>query len=64
MLYVLGGFAILCGLLLLGWVFVNTSPVRLARALKWTGIVLIVAALSSSLGILMPLATSLISLGD
>ena len=36
MLYFLGGFAILCGLLLLGWVFVNTSPARLARVLKWT----------------------------
>src|SRR5437667_9773790 len=38
MLYLLGGFAILCGLLLLGYVFVNTEPARLARGLKWTGI--------------------------
>ena len=34
MLYLLGGFAILCGLLLLGYLFVNTEPARLARSLK------------------------------
>jgi hypothetical protein len=45
MLFLLGGFAILCGLLLLGYVFVNTDPVRLARVLKWTGIVIGVLAL-------------------
>src|SRR5947207_15322081 len=39
MLYLLGGFAILCGLLLLGYLFVNAEPARLARMLKWTGIV-------------------------
>ena len=39
MLYLLGGFAILCGLLLLGYLFVNAEPARLARILKWTGIV-------------------------
>ncbi|HYU13816.1 MAG TPA: DnaJ domain-containing protein [Stellaceae bacterium] len=38
MLYLLGGFLILCGLLLLGYLFVNTEPARLARGLKWTGI--------------------------
>lgn len=40
MLYLLGGFAILCGLLLLGYLFVNAEPARLARILRWTGIVL------------------------
>jgi hypothetical protein len=40
MLYLLGGFAILCGVLLLGYLFVNTEPARLARTLKWTGIVI------------------------
>jgi hypothetical protein len=38
MLYLLGGFAILCGLLLLGYLFVHAEPARLARILKWTGI--------------------------
>jgi len=45
MLYLLGGFAILCGLLLLAWLFVNAEPARLARVLKWAGIVLAVLAL-------------------
>src|ERR1700732_4887780 len=40
MLYLLGGFAILSGVLLLGYLFVNTEPARLARTLKWTGIVI------------------------
>lgn len=67
MLYVLGGFAILCGLLLLGWVFINTSPARLARALKWTGIVLIVAAVlalavSGRLAMLLGIAAALVPL--
>src|SRR5438874_6928074 len=51
MLYLLGGFAILCGLLLLGYLFVNAGPARLARILKWTGIVvagLVVVALAIS----------------
>ena len=39
MLYLLGGFAILCGLLLLGYLFVNADPARLARVVKWTAIV-------------------------
>jgi hypothetical protein len=67
MLYVLGGFAILCGLLLLGWVFVNTSPARLARVLKWTGIVLIVAAVlalavSGRLAMMIGIAAALVPL--
>ena len=33
MLYLLGGFAILCGVLLLGYLFVNAEPARLARTL-------------------------------
>ena len=44
MLFLLGGFAILCGLLVLGWLFVNADPARLARVLKWTGIVMAVLA--------------------
>jgi hypothetical protein len=38
MLYLLGGFAILGGLLMLVYLFVNADPARLARNLKWTGI--------------------------
>ena len=38
MLYLLGGFAILGGLLMLAYLFVNADPARLARNLKWTGI--------------------------
>ena len=44
MLYLLGGFAILCGLLLLVYLFVNADPARLARIVKWTGIILAVLA--------------------
>lgn len=44
MLYLVGGVAILCGLLLLGHLFVNASPARLARIVKWAGIVLAVLA--------------------
>jgi hypothetical protein len=44
MLYLLGGFAILIGLLLLGYLFVNADPARLARIVKWAGIVLAVLA--------------------
>jgi DnaJ-like protein len=44
MLFLLGGVAILCGLLLLGYFFVNADPARLAKILKWTGIVLAVLA--------------------
>jgi hypothetical protein len=38
MLYLLGGFAILSGLLMLVYLFVNADPARLARNLKWTGV--------------------------
>src|SRR5688572_13545844 len=67
MLYFLGGLAILCGLLLLGWVFVNASPARLARVLKWTGIVLVVAAVlalavSGRLAMLLGIAAVLVPL--
>ncbi|HZT89001.1 MAG TPA: DnaJ domain-containing protein [Stellaceae bacterium] len=51
MLFLLGGVAILCGLLLLVYVFVNADPARLARGLKWAAIgvaVLAVAALAIS----------------
>ena len=44
MLYLLGGFAILIGLLLLGYLFVNADPARLAKIVKWAGIVLAVLA--------------------
>lgn len=43
-LLLLGGLAILGGVLLLAWLFVNADPARLARTLKWTGIVLGVLA--------------------
>jgi hypothetical protein len=67
MLYFIGGLAILGGLLLLGWVFVNTSPARLARVLKWTGIVLMVAAVlalavSGRLAMLLGIAAALVPL--
>jgi hypothetical protein len=45
MLFLLGGVAILCGLLLLGYLFVNADPQRLAGAVKWTGIGIAVIAL-------------------
>src|SRR5271170_4586060 len=44
MLYLLGGFAILGGLLMLVYLFVNAHPVRLARNLQWTGITIAVIA--------------------
>ena len=44
MLYLFGGFAVLGGCLLLVYLFVNADPARLARGLKWTGIVIAVAA--------------------
>lgn len=43
MLFLFGGLAILCGLLLLLYLFVNANPARLAGAVKWTGIGLGVA---------------------
>jgi hypothetical protein len=42
MLFLLGGVAILCGLLLLIYLFVNADPARLARIVKWTAIVVAV----------------------
>jgi hypothetical protein len=67
MLYLLGGFAILCGLLLLGWLFVNADPARLARIVKWTGIALAVLAVlalavSGRLALLLGLAAGVIPL--
>jgi hypothetical protein len=44
MLYLFGGVAILCGLLVLGYVFVNANPARVARIAKWVGIGVGVAA--------------------
>jgi DnaJ domain len=43
-LYLIGGVALLFGLLLLGYLFVNADPARLARILKWGGIALGAAA--------------------
>jgi DnaJ domain len=40
MLFLLGGVVLLGGLLLLVYLFINADPVRLARNLKWTGIVI------------------------
>jgi hypothetical protein len=42
MLFLFAGVAILCGVLLLGYLFVNANPARLAGAIWWTGIVLAV----------------------
>ena len=50
-LFLLGGFAVLCGLLLLGYLFVNADPAKLARAAKWTGIA-VAAALAIGLLVL------------
>jgi DnaJ-like protein len=38
MLYLVGGFAVLGGFLLLVYLFVNADPARLARNLRWAGI--------------------------
>ncbi len=45
MLYFLGGIAILCGLLLLIYLFVRADPARLARVVKWGGIAAVALAL-------------------
>ena len=50
MLYLLGGVAILLGLLLLGFLFVNADPARLARSVKWGGIGL---AATAALGLVI-----------
>ena len=47
MLYLVGGFAILGGLLLLVYLFVNADPARLARGLKVSGVVVAVAAVAT-----------------
>jgi hypothetical protein len=57
MLYLLGGFAILGGLLMLLYLFVNADPARLARNLKWTGIT--IAGVAIVLLILLPPAREL-----
>ncbi|HEU0157085.1 MAG TPA: DnaJ domain-containing protein [Stellaceae bacterium] len=68
MLFLLGGIAVLGGFLLLVYLFVNADPVRLARNLKWTGIVVAVGAVSALLlfpparelaALLFPLAMSM-----
>ena len=62
MIYVLGGFAVLSGFLLLVYLFVNADPARLARGLKVTGIVIAVVAVATLAvsgrlaALLMPLA--------
>jgi hypothetical protein len=38
LLFLFGGLAILCGLLLLAYLFVNADPARLAQRLKWLGL--------------------------
>ena len=60
MLYLLGGFAILGGLLMLLYLFVNADPARLARNLKWTGIT--IAGVAIVLLILLPPARELAAL--
>jgi len=61
-LYLLGGFAVLSGFLLLVYLFVNADPSRPARGLKVTGIVIAVAAVATLAisgrlaAILMPVA--------
>jgi len=47
MIYVLGGFAVLGGFLMLVYLFVNADPVRLARGLKATGIVIAILAVAT-----------------
>ena len=62
MLYLLGGFAVLSGFLMLVYLFVNADPARLARGLKVTGIVIAVVAVATLAisgrlaALLMPLA--------
>ena len=62
MLYLFGGVAVLGGVLLLIYLFVNADPARLARGLKGTGIVIAVAAVAALAisgrlaALLMPLA--------
>lgn len=65
MLYLLGGVAILGGLLLLGYVFLNANPAQLARFVKWAGIALAAVAVvaltvSGRLALLLGLAAALL----
>jgi hypothetical protein len=61
-LYLLGGFAVLSGFLMLVYLFVNADPARLARGLKVMGIVIAVLAVATLAisgrlaALLMPLA--------
>ncbi|MBV9687973.1 MAG: DnaJ domain-containing protein [Alphaproteobacteria bacterium] len=47
MLYLLGGFAVLSGFLLLVYLFVNADPARLARGLKVTAVIIGVVAVAT-----------------
>src|SRR6478736_6160493 len=47
MLYLLGGFAVLSGFLMLVYLFVNADPARLARGLKATGVVIAILAVAT-----------------
>jgi hypothetical protein len=47
MLYLLGGFAVLSGFLMLVYLFVNADPARLARGLKVTAIIIAVVAVAT-----------------
>ena len=63
MLYLLGGVAILFGLLLLGYLFLNADPRRLAVIVKWSAIVLgglavVAMAVSGRLAVLLGLAAA------
>jgi hypothetical protein len=60
MLFLLGGIAVLGGFLLLVYLFVNADPVRLARNLKWTGVV--VAGVAVLALLLLPPARELAAL--
>src|SRR6516164_4104859 len=60
MLYLFDGFAILGGLLMLVYLFVNADPARLARNLKWTGIT--IAGVAIVLLTLLPPARELAAL--
>src|SRR6516162_1910926 len=61
-LYLLGGFAVLGGFLMLIYLFVNADPARLARGLKASGVVIAVLAVATLAisgrlaALLMPLA--------
>jgi DnaJ-domain-containing protein 1 len=60
MLFLLGGFAVLGGFLLLVYLFANADPARLARNLKWTGIA--IAAVAVIAVVLFPPARELAAL--